>query len=72
MRKNPDDNAAYMRNWRDKKKGQRGRAIQILGFFKNRIITGGFNVTKVEWFSENDGNSVSLVVEADVAYESGS
>lgn len=72
MRKNSDNNAAYMRNWRDKKKGQRGRAIQILGFFKNRIITGGFNVTKAEWFSENGGNSVSLVVEADVAYESDS
>lgn len=66
MRKNPSDNAAYMRNWRDKRKGQRGRAISILGFFKSRIVTREFLVTKAEWSVYNNGDSVSLNIDADV------
>ena len=56
----------YMKKWRDKKRGQRVRAISILGFFKNRIVTREFHVTKAEWFVYNDGESVRLDVEADV------
>ena len=58
----------YMRQWRKKNKGNRERAIAILGYFKSRIKTREFFVTKAEWYVSDDGNTVNLNIDANVQY----